>query len=91
MPRRGGIALRHPQGPLDDPRDPDCIAKALDCDYKNVREDVKALKRFGLIHRVKRSVRVPFDSIPVGSEIRLAAPEPAVLCADFCRFAELGE
>lgn len=67
------------------------LAKALDRDYKNVREDVKALKRFGLIHRVKRTVRVPFDSILVDAEISLAAPESAVLSADFRRIEDLGE
>jgi predicted transcriptional regulator len=65
--------------------------RSPDRDYKNVREDVKALKWFGLIHRVKRSFRVPFDSILVSAEIRLAAPESTVLYAYFCRFSELGE
>lgn len=67
------------------------LAKVLGRDYRNVYEDVKALTRFGLIHRVKRSVRVPFDSILVGAEISLTAPESAMLSAYFRRTAELGE
>lgn len=49
------------------------LAKALGRDYKNVYEDVKALKRFGLIHQVKGGVRVPFDRILMNAEIKLAA------------------
>ena len=67
------------------------LAKALGRNYKNVYEDVKALTRFGLIHRVKRSVRVPFDSILVDAEIRLAAPESAVLYPYFRRLSRMGE
>jgi predicted transcriptional regulator len=49
------------------------LAKALDRDYKNVYEDVKALKRFGLIRQAKGGVSVPFDRILMDAEIRLAA------------------
>jgi len=49
------------------------LAKALGRDYKNVYEDVKALKRFGLIHQVKGGVCVPFDRILMDAEIKLAA------------------
>lgn len=49
------------------------LAKALGRDYKNVYEDVKALKRFGLINPVKGGVRVPFDRILMDAEIKLAA------------------
>lgn len=49
------------------------LAKALGRDYKNVYEDVKVLKRFGLIHQVKGGVCVPFDRILMDAEIKLAA------------------
>ena len=49
------------------------LAKGLGRDYKNVYEDVKALKRFGLIHQVKGGVCVPFDRILMDAEIKLAA------------------
>ena len=49
------------------------LAKALGRDHKNVYEDVKALKRFGLIHQVKGGICVPFDRILMDAEIELAA------------------
>jgi len=49
------------------------LAKTLGRDYKNVYEDVRALKRFGLIHQAKGGVYVPFDRILMDAEIKLAA------------------
>lgn len=49
------------------------LAKALGRDYKNVYEDVKALKRFALIHQGNGGVCVPFDRILMNAEIKLVA------------------
>lgn len=49
------------------------LAKLLGRDYKNVWEDVKVLRRFGLVHQAKGGVRVPFDRILMDAEIKLAA------------------
>ena len=49
------------------------LARALGRDYKNVYEDVKLLKRFGLVRQGKGGVCVSFDRILMDAEIRLAA------------------
>lgn len=49
------------------------LARALGRDYKNVYEDVKVLRRFGLVRHAKGGVCVPFDRILMDAEIKLAA------------------
>ena len=49
------------------------LPKALARDCKNVYEDVKALRQFGLIHQAKGGICVPFDRILMDAEIKLAA------------------
>ncbi len=49
------------------------LARALGRDYKNVYDDVKLLKRFGLIEQGDKGVSVPFDKISMEAEIDLAA------------------
>ncbi len=49
------------------------LSRKLRRDYKNVYEDVKILRRFGLIQKSGAGIKVPFDAIQMDAEIRLAA------------------